>query len=375
MDDKEIMIESLQSTIKRMRKAHENDQSALAAYRIETMDLGTKLSALRNTLRGQGKKPVFIIENPELCGGFLFLEAFLEHENQSVPLKNSDHPTRDSVTLPALFRAEKFGISATAPGYDPTGDGSAYQPAAEPAPGSDAAHPPLGYRLEPVGGVRREWYIWWDPSGRWREGTQLHVGDIVYDGSIIANPIPSADGDSHACAEIARLRAIPDLIRKRYPRMLERGNPLFDGVLADLLERCNNSSASAQQGVVVVPEYPIRDGNDGWANLINEWVREWTGDSAKFVPSSRVLRDGEVAVDARELQGLRDFADGWNSFREQFDDIAYHYQGMGCGIEDRGIHDRYQACEYGWESAMERVAERFPEIDTLDALRSQEGGV
>ena len=208
MDDKEIMIESLQSTIKRMRKAHENDQSALAAYRIETMDLGTKLSALRNTLRGQGKKPVFIIENPELCGGFLFLEAFLEHENQSVPLKNSDHPTRDSVTLPALFRAEKFGISATAPGYDPTGDGSAYQPAAEPAPGSDAAHPPLGYRLEPVGGVRREWYIWWDPSGRWREGTQLHVGDIVYDGSIIANPIPSADGDSHACAECAKLREI-----------------------------------------------------------------------------------------------------------------------------------------------------------------------
>ena len=131
MDDKEIMIESLQSTIKRMRKAHENDQSALAAYRIETMDLGMKLSALRNTLRSQGKKPVFIIENPELCGGFLFLEAFLEHENQSVPLKNSDHPTRDSVTLPALFRAEKFGISATAPGYDPTGEGSAYQPAAE----------------------------------------------------------------------------------------------------------------------------------------------------------------------------------------------------------------------------------------------------
>lgn len=48
--------------------------------------------------------------------------------------------------------------------------------------------------------------------------------------------------------------------------------------------------------------------------------------------------------------------------------------GMGCGIEDRGIHDRYAACEHGWECAMERVAERFPEIDTLDALRAQKEG-
>ena len=48
-----------------------------------------------------------------------------------------------------------------------------------------------------------------------------------------------------AFAEIARLRAIPDLIRKRYPRMLERGNPLYDGVLADLLE---SSTATATEG-------------------------------------------------------------------------------------------------------------------------------
>lgn len=51
----------------------------------------------------------------------------------------------------------------------------------------------------------------------------------------------------------------------------------------------------------------------------------------------------------------------WESFREQFEGLSYHHSGMGCGIEDRGITDRYAACEHGWEAAMERVAERLPE--------------
>lgn len=33
----------------------------------------------------------------------------------------------------------------------------------------------------------------------------------------------------------------------------------------------------------------------------------------------------------------------------------YHDQGMGCGLEDRGITDRYAAMHHGWEQAMERV--------------------
>lgn len=33
----------------------------------------------------------------------------------------------------------------------------------------------------------------------------------------------------------------------------------------------------------------------------------------------------------------------------------YHPEGMGCGLEDRGITDRYAAMEYGWNEAMERV--------------------
>ncbi|QDP55338.1 MAG: hypothetical protein Tp176DCM1853251_22 [Prokaryotic dsDNA virus sp.] len=33
----------------------------------------------------------------------------------------------------------------------------------------------------------------------------------------------------------------------------------------------------------------------------------------------------------------------------------YHFQGMGCGLEDRCITDRYEAMRFGWEQAMERV--------------------
>lgn len=31
-------------------------------------------------------------------------------------------------------------------------------------------------------------------------------------------------------------------------------------------------------------------------------------------------------------------------------------QGMGCGLEDRGITDRYEAMRYGWDEAMDRCA-------------------
>ena len=45
----------------------------------------------------------------------------------------------------------------------------------------------------------------------------------------------------------------------------------------------------------------------------------------------------------------------------------YHDEGMGCGLEDRGITDRYDACRYGWDEAMERIySEVIPCADELD---------
>lgn len=33
----------------------------------------------------------------------------------------------------------------------------------------------------------------------------------------------------------------------------------------------------------------------------------------------------------------------------------YHEQGMGCGLEDQNITNRYEACRYGYETALEDV--------------------
>lgn len=45
----------------------------------------------------------------------------------------------------------------------------------------------------------------------------------------------------------------------------------------------------------------------------------------------------------------------------------YHDVGMGCGLEDRGITERYAACYHGWNEAMERVyGEVIPCADELD---------
>lgn len=45
----------------------------------------------------------------------------------------------------------------------------------------------------------------------------------------------------------------------------------------------------------------------------------------------------------------------------------YHAEGMGCGLEDRGITDRYEAMRHGWDEAMERVyGEVIPCAEELD---------
>ena len=45
---------------------------------------------------------------------------------------------------------------------------------------------------------------------------------------------------------------------------------------------------------------------------------------------------------------------------EEFDDFPeFSERGMGCGLEDRGITDRYDAMRYGWDEAIDAVAERI----------------
>lgn len=44
----------------------------------------------------------------------------------------------------------------------------------------------------------------------------------------------------------------------------------------------------------------------------------------------------------------------------EYSEPDYHSVGMGCGLEDRGITDRYEAMEHGFNKAVEKCCEIFP---------------
>jgi len=41
--------------------------------------------------------------------------------------------------------------------------------------------------------------------------------------------------------------------------------------------------------------------------------------------------------------------------------LEYDSQALGCGLEDLGISDRYEAMTYGWNQAIESVIELLKE--------------
>ena len=49
----------------------------------------------------------------------------------------------------------------------------------------------------------------------------------------------------------------------------------------------------------------------------------------------------------------------------EIDFPEYHSFGMGCGLEDRGITDRYAAMKYGWEEALDLMAEELEHLGPL----------
>lgn len=51
---------------------------------------------------------------------------------------------------------------------------------------------------------------------------------------------------------------------------------------------------------------------------------------------------------------------------EEIENLNYYPEGMGCGIEDCGITDRYEACEYGWNEAIEAVIEVINNMDEVN---------
>jgi hypothetical protein len=87
---------------------------------------------------------------------------------------------------------------------------------------------------------------------------------------------------------------------------------------------------------------------DGWYQCINT-----TGGEREFPMTAYVRKDLHDAANARiaELEAALTEAHASCSH----DLPEYHDEGMGCGLEDRNITDRYEAMAFGWEQAMGRV--------------------
>ncbi len=79
----------------------------------------------------------------------------------------------------------------------------------------------------------------------------------------------------------------------------------------------------------------------------------------KFLKLARAFK--QLAAENVEMKQIID------SVTNPDNEPQYHDEGMGCGLEDRGITDRYDACRYGWDEAMERIyGEVIPCADELD---------
>ena len=83
----------------------------------------------------------------------------------------------------------------------------------------------------------------------------------------------------------------------------------------------------------------------GWQKRVNDLIRAQDQELA-------TLRASEAAALERVKRletALTEITDALK------DEPEYHEQGMGCGLEDRNITDRYEAMSYGWSAAMDRV--------------------
>ena len=147
------------------------------------------------------------------------LNAMCDNEGQTEsPLKKSDKPTPEGLLISPIKGIIPFDWASARSSFqgpaicpDTTGEGSAWQVAptsAEPAPGSDAEHPPIGYRLAKVGDVYAKGYLIYF-GGKWKTGGEPNTGlHVLSLGIPVANPIPPAEIDRDTRdAEIAELRA------------------------------------------------------------------------------------------------------------------------------------------------------------------------
>lgn len=92
-------------------------------------------------------------------------------------------------------------------------------------------------------------------------------------------------------------------------------------------------------------------------------IVDYSGDTSEIFDAI-IIKDEKHQALAGENVVLKQIID---SVTDLDNEPKYHGGGMGCGLEDRGITDRYDAMQHGWECAMERVyGEVIPCAEELD---------
>lgn len=256
------------------------------------------------------------------------------------------------------------------PGFDPTGEGSAYQP----EPGSDAQHPPVGYRLAKPGEMLpRDTIVWYRNVGPWMplEGYYPPIPLLycIAEWPPMAVPLAANEGDSRLAPEawneesrkkILALVEENDMLRKR---AIENANDAQDNLVravvaereaarlrteVDQLKASQvlipepSPSAMAGLSAVATTERAVRAALS-WARRMvhaigadevvvkreeQEWATRIAGVTVKYRGNAtdlhiallgesemlnvirashlRTIGPGEVVVDVAELAGLRE---------------------------------------------------------------------
>lgn len=112
-------------------------------------------------------------------------------------------------------------------------------------------------------------------------------------------------------------------------------------------------------------------------------VRKFGELESKLETALRECRSAGITIDnleakcaalAAESSGLKDTL---SAVIDRSNEPDYQSIGMGCGVEDNGLQtDGYNACEYGWREAMDRIyseviPDTIPETPATDAFLAE----
>lgn len=112
-------------------------------------------------------------------------------------------------------------------------------------------------------------------------------------------------------------------------------------------------------------------------------VRKFTELESKLETALWECRSAGITIDnleakcaalAAENAGLKDTL---SAVIDRSNEPDYQSIGMGCGVEDNGLQtDGYNACEYGWREAMDRIyseviPDTIPETPATDAFLAE----